>query len=113
MNRKSILAIAAAVVLIGSVGVAFAATNQTSTADPDISEDRATQIAVDHVGDGATAESASLEQEDGPVWEISVTQENGPTKEVEVDGDSGEVLEVENDDDDDGFEIDEFLGSDD
>lgn len=113
MNRKSILAIAAVVVLIGGVGVAFATTNQTSTADPDISKDEATQIAVDHVGDGATAESASLEQEDGPVWEISVTQENGPTKEVEVDGTSGEVLEVETDDDDDGFEIDEVLESDD
>lgn len=112
MNRKSILAIATVVVLLGGVGVAFAAANQTSTADPDISEDKAKQIAVDHVGDGATAESASLEQESGPVWEVSVTQENGPTKEVEVDGNSGEVLEVETGDDD-GIEVGEFLESDD
>lgn len=112
MNRKTILAITAVVVLLGGVGAAVASTNVTSTADPDISEDKAKQIAVDHVGDGSTAQSASLEQENGPVWEITVTQENGPTKEVEVDGNSGEVLEVENDDDD-GIEVGEFFDSDD
>lgn len=114
MDRKPLFAIAAVVVLLGGVGAAFAATGaQTDTADPDVSEEQAMQTAADHVG--GTAQSAELEQEDGPVWEVSVTQENGPTKEVEIDGTSGDVLEVENDDDDDGdgFEADEFFESDD
>ena len=111
MERKSLLAIAAVVVLLGGVGVAFAATNaQTETADPDVSKEQAKEIAADHVG--GTAQKATLEQENGPVWEVTVTQESGPTKEVEVNGTSGEVLEVENQDEDDGFEIGEFFESD-
>jgi uncharacterized membrane protein YkoI len=112
MDRKPLLAIAAVAVLLGGVGAAVAATSaQTDTAEPDISKAQAMQTAADHVG--GTAQSAELEQEDGPVWEVAVTQENGPAKEVEIDGTSGDVLEVEDEDEDDGFEADEFFGSDD
>ena len=109
MNGKSLIAVIAAVVLLGGVGAAFAATGgQTDAANPDVSKEKAKQIAADRVG--GTARSATLEQENGPVWEVTVVQENGPTK--EVDGATGEVLGVENQDEDDGFEIGEFLESD-
>lgn len=112
MDRKQLFAVATVVVLLGGVGAAVAATSaQTDTADPDVSKERAMQTAADHVG--GTAQSATLEQEDGPVWEVSVTQEGGPAKEAEVDGSSGDVLEVENQDEDDWFEVDEFFESDD
>lgn len=50
--------------LLGGIGVAFAATNgQRGTADPDISKDEATEIAEEHVG---TTKNAQVEQENGP-----------------------------------------------
>ena len=111
MNRKPLFVIVAVVVLLGGVGAAFAANStQTDAPDPAVSKEQAKQIAADHIG--GTAQSATLEQENGPVWEVSVVQESGPTKEVEIDGTSGEVLEVENQDEDGGFEVDELFESD-
>jgi len=111
MHRKTILAVAGVVVLLGGIGVAFAATtSQQGTADPDVSKDEAIEIAEEQVS--GTAQNAELEQENGPVWEVTVQGDNGTVKEVEVDGNSGEVLEVE-DEDDDGFLDDDILGDDD
>ena len=111
MHRKTILAVAGVVVLLGGIGVAFAATTgQQETVDPDISKDEAIGIAEEHVG--GTAQNAQVEQENGPVWEVTVEGDSGTVKEVEVDGNSGEVLEVE-DEDDDGLIDDDILGDDD
>ena len=113
MNRKLTLAVAGLVVLLGVVGVAYAATGgQAGAADPDISKQEAKNVAAAHVG--GTAQSVALEQENGPVYEVTVEQDSGPTKEVEVDGNSGEVLEVENADDGEGEDGDDgLLGEDD
>lgn len=103
MNRKRIFAVLAAIMLVGVVGVAYAATDvQGDAPDPELSEEEARSIAADHVG--GTAQNVALEQEDGPVYEVTVELDDGTTKEVEVDGMSGEVLEVENaDEGEDGF----------
>ena len=114
MNLKTILGGVGVIILIGVVGVAFAATGgNVAASDADLSEDEAKQIAEDHVG--GTAQSVELEHEDGPVYEVMVEQENGDLKEVEVDGNSGEVLEVENEEkgDDDWFEFGDDDGGDD
>ena len=104
MNRKTMLGVVGVLVVVGGVGVAFAATGgNVAASDADLSEDEAQQIAEDHVG--GTAQSVELEHEDGPVYEVLVEQDNGDRKEVEVDGNSGEVLEVE--DEENGEDDDE------
>lgn len=95
MNRKTLLGVVGAMLLVVSVGVAVAATGmQGEAADPDLTEEEAEGIATDHVG--GTAQSVELERENGPVYEVVVEGDNGEYTEVEVHGDSGEVLEVEN-----------------
>lgn len=89
-----LLSVVGVVVLLGGVGVTFAATTgQVGAPDPDLSKQEAKQIAADHVG--GTAQSVALEQENGPVYEVTVEQANGDLKEVEVNGNSGDILEVE------------------
>ncbi|WP_435178584.1 PepSY domain-containing protein [Halorussus sp. AFM4] len=97
MKRNQVLVVGI-VVLLGAVGIGFAATGgQLGATDPDLSKQEAKTIAADHVG--GTAQNVALEQENGPVYEVTVEQDNGALKEVEVDGNSGDVLEVENADD--------------
>lgn len=105
MNRKTIFGAVGVVVLLGAIGVTFAATGgQVGATDADLSKQEAKQIAADHVG--GTPQSVALEQENGPVYEVTVEQDDGTSKEVEVDGNSGEVLEVEPADDDEGADDD-------
>lgn len=112
MERKHVLGLIGAVLLVGAVGIGFAATDTPGEAD--LSKEEAKRIAENEV-DG-TAQNVVLEQEDefweqeGPVYEVTVETDDGSLKEVEVDGNSGEVLEVESEDGEDGE--DEWLDDD-
>lgn len=99
MERNYVIGAVGVLLLVGAVGIGFAATDSTQ-ANPDLSKEEAMNIAENEVG--GTAQSAVLEQEDdfwesesGPIYEVTVEKADGSLVEVEVDGNSGEVLETE------------------
>jgi len=105
-NRNTTLAMAGAIILIVAALSIYAYNTGVLAGDPEISEEEAKQIALDHMG-GGTVLSIELEKEGmSQVYEVVVENDEG-VWEVEVDADSGEVLEVEEDDGDEDEDDDD------
>ncbi len=103
MNRKNklILGTAAAVLVLGTAGGAWALVaddGDVNVTGPEA--DRATAAALVATG-GGTANSVERDSEDGATWEVEVTKTDGKTVDVRLDEAYGVVV-IEGDSEDEG-----------
>ena len=113
MSTRTKLAIAAAgalaTIAIGT-GVVAASSGDDDVPLTGADYNRATEAALDHVGEGRVTETEV--GDDGASYEVEILRENGTQVEVELD-ESFEVIGTETDDDGAGDDEDEAGESDD
>lgn len=95
-NKKLAVGVVAAVAVIGGSGLGFAAAGDDDEPLTGSAYDRATEAALDHVGEGTVTETET--GDDGAVYSVEIRLDDGSEVEVNLDDDFA-VIGTEQDDD--------------
>ena len=102
LNKKTTLAIGAAVLAVGAGGGAYAyaggGDDEGNATGPDAN--RAKAAALAHLG-GGEANAVERDNEKGATWEVEVTKTDGSTVDVRLDS-AYQVIVVDSDEEDGG-----------